>query len=181
MLLDEIEPVIAGLDAQAKLDPAPPPFEAMASGALKEWCGLVQRRAKRVADAIRDGARPIIDTLLCEYAAGDEALRDGIRRLLARYHHFAWIAGMLVTHPRQSAIEFLRAELFWVSMNDRWTDSRDNYLTIDALCGRARELGIDIAPLLEEVAAMSRNELDGYRLSTRKIMLDARARQASSK
>jgi hypothetical protein len=80
------------------------------------------------------------------------ARRPTIRGLLDRYLSFRWGAHL----PREwGTRDEFRAHLILLSAADQGADTRDEILTLQDLCDRARQLGIDVDPILDEVAAMS--------------------------
>jgi len=61
--------------------------------------------------------------------------------------------------------------LILFSINDQGRDSRDALLTLQEICQNARTAGLEIAPVLREIAAMS-SDADKYGMgSTRQMLL----------
>jgi hypothetical protein len=117
---------------------------------------------------VADQAEAVLRAAIERYAAGDEAVRVAIRRLFDRYTSFRWAAHL----PREwhTAEEF-RAHLIHLSARDQGPDTRDEILTLQDLCDRALRAGIDVGPILDEVAAMSSEE-DRYGMgSMRQVIL----------
>jgi hypothetical protein len=113
-------------------------------------------------------AEALLGNIIEVYAIGDETVRAAIRRLFDRYTSFRWGAGL----PRDwhTAAEF-RAHLIHLSACDQGDDPRDEILTLQDLCDRARPEGIDVDHILTEVAAMS-SDVDRYGMgSMRDIIL----------
>lgn len=68
--------------------------------------------------------------------------------------------------------ETVRAAVAHLSARDQASDTRDEILTLQDLCARAHRAGIDVEPVLEEVAAMS-SARDRYGMgSMRSVILD---------
>ena len=66
----------------------------------------------------------------------------------------------MAPHDWTTAAEF-RREVLRLSAVDQGLDARDELMALWATCGRARELGIDVEPVLREVAALS-SDVDRY-------------------
>ena len=67
--------------------------------------------------------------------------------------------------------EEFRAHLVHLSARDQGADTRDEIVTLQQLCDQAWRVGVDVDPILEEVAAMS-SEVDRYGMgSMRSIIL----------
>jgi hypothetical protein len=111
--------------------------------------------ADRARLAVDDQAEAILRAVVELYVAGDEAVRPAIRRLFGRYTSFRWAAQL--PGEWNTADEF-RARLVHLSARDQDADTRDEILTLKNLCDRARKVGIDVDPILDEVAAMSSDE-----------------------
>jgi hypothetical protein len=110
----------------------------------------------------------VLRALIDGYGAGDEAERVAIRRLFDRYTSFRWAAHL--PGEWDTATEF-RARLVHLSARDQGADTRDEILVLRDLCDRAHRAGIDAAPILDEVAAMS-SAVDRYGMgSMRGIIL----------
>jgi hypothetical protein len=74
--------------------------------------------------------------------------------------------------PREwNTAEEFRARLVHLSARDQGADTRDEILALQDLCNRARQAGIDVDPILDEVAAMS-SDVDRYGMgSMRSVIL----------
>lgn len=165
MDLAEIEREVARLDAV--IHPvAKQPVDIMDPDVFKNMGATI--KAELAELDIEDDAEAVLRPLLAAYAAGDEATRAAIRQLFDRYTSFRWAAHL----PREwDSAEDFRAHLVHLSARDQGADARDEILDLRDLCGRARQLGIDVDPILEEVAAMS-SDVDRYGMgSTRRIIL----------
>ncbi|MFC4106352.1 hypothetical protein [Micromonospora zhanjiangensis] len=117
---------------------------------------------------VADQAEAVLRAVVEAYAAGDEPVRTAVRRLFDRYPSFRWAAHL----PRDwtTAGEF-RARLICLSARDQGADTRDEILALRDLCHRARCAGIDVDPILDEVAAMS-SDRDRYGMgSMRHVIL----------
>lgn len=165
MDLADLEASVARLDAlyrpvaTGRVDPAD----------LADPAALGARiEAELAALGVADSAETVLRAIVERYAAGPEAHRVAIRRLFDRYTSFRWAAHL----PRraETAAE-LRAHLIHLSARDQGADTRDELLALRAMCDDARKVGVDLAPILTEVAAMSSDE-DRYGMgSTREILL----------
>ena len=104
---------------------------------------------------VNDQAVVVLRAIIARYAGGDEADRAAIRRLFNRYTSFRWAAHL----PRDwdTAWE-LRERLIHMSACDQENDPRDVILALQDYCDEARRAGIDVGPILDEVAAMSSDE-----------------------
>ncbi|MEU6074224.1 hypothetical protein [Micromonospora sp. NPDC047074] len=132
-------------------------------------------QAKLARLAVGDRAETVLRAVVEAYATGDESARAAIRRLFDRHSSFRWAAHL----PREwaTAAEF-RARLVHLSACDQGADTRDEILALQDLCTRARRLGIDVEPILDEVAAMS-SDTDRYGMgSMRDIIVGYGSRRA---
>jgi hypothetical protein len=115
-----------------------------------------------------DGRPAILPSLIALYATGGAEVRAHIRQLFENYPYFRWVA--VLTHGTTTALEF-RAHLLLLSARDQGADTRDEILLLNDLCTEARAAGIDTAPILTEVAALSATT-DKYGMgSTRDLLL----------
>jgi hypothetical protein len=117
--------------------------------------------------ALDDRAEAVLRATIQLYEAGDAATRAAIRGLFDRHPSFRWAAHL----PRdwETAAEF-RARLIHLSARDQGPDTRDEILTLQDLCASARRCGIDVGPILAEVAAMSSDE-DRYGMGSMRSVL----------
>jgi hypothetical protein len=153
MELAELEAEMSRLDgiyrpvAKAPVDPSDRP-EDLGAVIEAELAGL----------AVGDQAEAVLRAVLSLYAAGGDDVRVAIRRLFDRYTSFRWAAHL----PRDwdSAADF-RARLIHMSARDQGPDTRDEILALWDLCERALRAGIDVGPILDEVAAIS-SDVDRY-------------------
>jgi hypothetical protein len=107
---------------------------------------------------VEDQATEAVKAIVELYATGDETTRARLRSLFARYTSFRWAARL----PRDfSTADEFRARLLHLSARDQGADPRDEILTLQSLCDRARQIGLDIDAVLDEVAALS-SDIDRY-------------------
>jgi len=126
----------------------------------------LQRELARLG--VDDQAETILRAAIEVYATGDESVRAAVRQLFDRYPSFRWAAHL---PPDWDTAQEFRAHLIHLSARDHGADSRDEILRLQDLCDRARRIGADVDPILEEVAAMS-SDLDRYGMgSMRSVIL----------
>jgi hypothetical protein len=101
---------------------------------------------------IRVEAESLLAALLAAYAAGTPPERESIRELLRANAQFAWATS--VQEPPTTPRGF-RQHLLLLSANDEGQDSRDVILSLDDLLANATREGVDIAPIVAEIDAMS--------------------------
>lgn len=107
--------------------------------------------------------------LVALYETGDEAGRTEIRALLSRCTSFRW-AAYIPLDPTPAGFRF---KLLHFSAIDQGADTRDALLAFRDICLQADQAGVDLQPVLIEIAAMS-SDVDKYGMgSTRKILLSA--------
>ncbi|MET7401923.1 hypothetical protein ABZS66_51420 [Dactylosporangium sp. NPDC005572] len=164
MNLGDVEREMARLDAlyrpvaTAPVDVSNPDAMLTAGTAVDRELGAINADGRSVAVL-----RAVVDL----YAGGDDLVRAAIRGLFERYEWFRWGAGL----PRDwtTAAE-LRAHLILFSARDQGGDARDERLGLRDLLARARRHGIDPAPALAEVAAMS-SDTDRYGMGSTRALL----------
>jgi hypothetical protein len=101
------------------------------------------------------------------YATGDQTVRAAIRQLFDRYTSFRWAARL----PRRwNTAEEFRARLIHLSARDQDGDTRDEILMLQDLCDRARQAGIDVDPILDEIAALS-STVDRYGMGSMRAVI----------
>jgi hypothetical protein len=125
-------------------------------------------RADLARLAVDDEAEAVLRAVIELYAAGAETARAAVRQLFDRYTSFRWAAHL----PREwNTAEEFRARLVHLSARDQGADTRDEILALQDLCNRARQAGLDVDPILDEVAAMS-SDVDRYGMgSMRSVIL----------
>jgi hypothetical protein len=162
--LIELEREIARLDAVYR-PVATKPIDFTDRDAVENMGARVQADLARLA--VADRAEVLLRALIELYAA-DETDRAAVRRLFDRYTSFRWAAHL----PRDwDTTEEFRARLIHLSARDQGADTRDEILTLQDLCQRARLAGIAVDPILDEVAAMS-SAIDRYGMgSMRSVIL----------
>ncbi|TCB93392.1 hypothetical protein E0H26_22895 [Micromonospora zingiberis] len=162
---------LAGIDAEmASLDlayrrVATEPVDVTDPDALTNLGATVA--AALAALGVDDRAEAVLRAVVQRYATGDESDRVALRGMFGRYPSFRWAAHL----PRHwaGAAEF-RARLIHLSARDQGDDARDEILGLQDLCDRAVQDGIDVDPILDEVAALS-SAVDRYGMgSTRDII-----------
>ena len=118
--------------------------------------------------AVRPEADAVLGEILTRYAE-DEAARPALRALFDRYPSFRW-----AVNPRfPTTPDGVRSALLLLSVRDQGADTRDELVALWALCDDARAAGVDVDPLLREVAAIS-SDVDRYGMgSVRGIFLEA--------
>lgn len=139
----------------------------------------IQACRGRPGSARRGGLRPEAETALRDvlslYEGGDEDLRIALRTLLERCHSFCGVT----TLPFEPTSQGFRQRLLKISVEDQGRDARDMMVHLNDLCGQTRDAGVDIRPLLLDVAELS-TDVDKYGMgSTRDILLRAAGREPS--
>ncbi|MEU9412504.1 hypothetical protein AB0E08_43370 [Streptomyces sp. NPDC048281] len=139
-----------------------------------DWARTMREAPHPLDEAgIRPEAEAALRDVLTRYEEGDDATRAALRALLERCPHFTWAT----TLPLEPTPEGFRQRLLEISVEDQGQDTRDMMVGLHDLCGRARDAGVDIRPLLLEVAGLS-SEVDRYGMgSTRGILLRAAGRE----
>ncbi|MFI7081215.1 hypothetical protein ACIBO1_28325 [Micromonospora sp. NPDC049903] len=169
MDMAEIETEMADLDARYR-SVANKPVDVTALDRMAELGAAVD--AELTALGVQERAERVLRAIVDRYAA-DETARAEIRRMFDRYPSFRW-AAHLPTDCRTA--EGFRDDLVHLSARDQGADTRDEIMSLRAVCDRARRAGIDVDPVLAEVAAMSSDE-DRYGMgSMRDILLRHRTR-----
>ncbi|HEY7593862.1 MAG TPA: hypothetical protein VH969_11955 [Actinophytocola sp.] len=112
----------------------------------------------------------LLRALLAHYADGDDATRVTIRRILRDNQSFLWAAHV----PWEATTGGVRLQVLWLSARDGGMDMRDEIVSLDHLCTRAGNAGIEIAPILREVAELSGDE-DRQGMGSMKELLLSRA------
>jgi hypothetical protein len=163
--LAEIEREIARLDAVYR-PVAKAPVDIMDPDAFENMGTRIQAELAQLG--VDDQAKAVLRAVIELYAAGDETVRVAVRQLFDRYTSFRWAAHL----PREwDTAEEFRAHLVHLSARDQGADTRDEILGLQDLCERAHRAGIDVDPILDEVAAMS-SDVDRYGMgSMRSVIL----------
>ncbi|MER5787772.1 hypothetical protein [Streptomyces sp. NPDC001980] len=122
---------------------------------------------------IRPEAEAALRDVLTRYEEGDDGVRADLRALLERRRWFGWAT----TLPLEPTPQGFRRRLLEMSVEDQGLDTRDMMVALNDLCGQARDAGVDIRPLLLDVAGLS-SDVDKYGMgSTRHILLRAAGRE----
>ena len=135
------------------------------------WVALLKQRPHPLDEAgARADAEALLGDLAHEYEQTDDVTRSAIRAMFASYGAFSWAATMM--GAPSTAAQF-RRRLVVYSMHNLGTDTRDAILELQGFCCQARAAGIDVAPLLTEIAAISSDENRFGMGSTRGLLLRA--------
>jgi len=139
-----------------------------------DWMRKMQEGPHPLDEAgIRPEAEATLREVLSLYTEGHEDVRVTLRALLERCHSFRWAA----TLPFEPTPQGFRQQLLEMSVADQGHDTRDMMVALNDLCGQARDAGLDIRPLLLDVAEIS-SDVDKYGMgSTRDILLRAAGRE----
>jgi hypothetical protein len=117
------------------------------------WIEKMRNGPRALDEAgIRVEAEAVLNRLLDAYAAGDERMRASIRDLVATNRAFAWATGVPLP---ATTVQGFRRRLLWMSAIDQSEDFRDTMLTLREWCETATAAGVDVAPILAEVAELS--------------------------
>ena len=122
--------------------------------AFDEIATLVPPRPLDEAN-VRPDAEKLLASLVEAYESGDESARAAIRSMFRTFSSFAWAASLVAPTTTPSGV---RAHLLHFSILDQGRDPRDATLSLDALLQSARGAGIDVDPILREVASLSSTE-----------------------
>jgi hypothetical protein len=153
-LADTVARLDAALEPIAKrpVDPSEP-----------DWAEKMRAAEPLDEAGVRAEAEEALRALLHRYEHGDDRTRSAVRALFERHSSFRWAAHL-------PGADF-RTRLLHLSARDQASDTRDELLELTDLCARARAEGVDIRPLLREVAALS-GTTDKYGMgSIRDILL----------
>jgi hypothetical protein len=158
----DIEREVARLDAL--IAPiAKQPLDAPTAESLR---AMFEAGPPVIAPEVEASAATALRALLTSYAEGDDAARAGIRGLFNRYPSFRWAA----TLSWEPTAEDFRLKVLHFSAQDQGNDPRDELLSLQHWCAKARAAGIDIIPILREVAELS-SDVDRYGMgSTREFL-----------
>jgi hypothetical protein len=132
------------------------------------WMAKLRQAPPPVEEAgVAAEAAATLEVLLDAYETGDAPTREEVRDIFRAYPSFRWAAHL--PGQWQSAAEF-RRRLVHVSARDQGADPRDELMTIWELCNRARERGIDVEPVLRQVAALS-SDVDLYGFGSMQLLI----------
>jgi hypothetical protein len=165
--ISEIEDEMARIDAllrpiaTRRVDTSDPDYETK----------LRQSRPLEEA-GVRAEAEAALRAVIALYAEGDDTVRAAVRALFNRYTSFRWAVHV----PHEPTPESFRFALLHFSALDQGPDARDELLGLRDLCAEAEEAGIDIAPMLAQIALLS-SDVNRYGMgSTREFLLRAGGR-----
>jgi hypothetical protein len=134
-----------------------------------DWMAKLRQAPRLVEEAgVEPEAGAALEVLLDAYETGGVSAREEVRDIFRAFPSFRSAVGL----PRlwESAAEF-RRRLVHVSAVDQGADPRDELMSIWSLCNEARERGIDVEPVLREVADLSSDaDLYGFGSMQRLIM-----------
>jgi len=116
---------------------------------------------------IRAEAESLLEDLLRRYRTGTDQDREAIRKLFAEHKALAWAASLPFAPTTEAHV---RQHLLLFSIKDQGRDSRDALLSLQDLCRTAQQAGVDLAPLLVEVAQLSSDENRFGMGSTRQML-----------
>ena len=116
---------------------------------------------------VRSETEGLLADVIETYKEGDDDMRDRIRTIFAKNPNFTW-AAKLPFSP--TTPEGFHSHLILFSINDQGHDSRDAMLLLQDLCEKARAAGIDIAPMLKLVAAISSDQ-EKYGMGSTRALL----------
>jgi hypothetical protein len=138
-----------------------------------DWMWKMQEGPRPLDEAgIRPEAEAALRDVLSCCEEGHNDVRVALRALLERCHSFCWAT----TLPFAPTPQGFRQRLLEMSVEDQGRDARDMMVSLNGLCGQARDAGVDIRPVLLNVAELS-SDVDKYGMgSTRSILLRAAGR-----
>ncbi|MEV8442214.1 tetratricopeptide repeat protein [Actinosynnema sp. NPDC051121] len=137
----------------------------------ERFMAMIEAGPPRVDAAVNAECTTVLEELLVRYASGDEATRVATRDLFTRYPSFRWAAHL----PWEPTAESFRLHLLHLSAKDQGGDMRDEIVTLDSYCAKAREAGIDVGPILHQVAELS-SDVNKYGMGSIRGLLLSRAR-----
>jgi hypothetical protein len=133
-----------------------------------DWRAALRRAPAPAQEAgVAAETAAALEALLDAYETGGAEAREQVRGIFRDHPSFRWAARLPAGW--ESVAEF-RRRLVHVSATDQGADPRDELMTIWWLCNRARELGIDVEPVLREVAELS-SDADVYEFGSMRTMI----------
>lgn len=120
---------------------------------------------------VRAQAEALMSELLDCYSSGSIAERSAVRAILRDNRAFTW-ATPIEGEPH--TMGGFRRQLLRISAADGVLDYRDATVEVAALCATAREHGIDIQPILREIAEISSSDAADSGDSMQQILARAR-------
>lgn len=169
-LVHELEMEMEPLDARLK-----PIAESKVDIGDPEWVEKLKSMEPLDQAGIRPQAQALLGKVLEAYRRAPEEDRRRIRDLFQRYGAFAWAAAL---PHRPTTEDRFRQHLLLYAVVDQGTDSRDAVLLLDALLEEAGKAGVEVKPILREVAALA-SDTDKYGMGSTADQL-RRANQTSS-
>ena len=136
-----------------------------------DWLEKLHTMPSAVDQAgVRREAEALVSEVSERYRNGTEADRRAIRGLFARHGGVAWAApaGGPATTP-----DGFRRHLLLLSMTAHTMDPRDAIVSLADLCDTARASGVETAPILRAVAALSSDEEIGMGTSVYRLLVGA--------
>jgi hypothetical protein len=134
------------------------------------WVKRLQGLRPLEEAGIKSEAETLLNSILLQYSISDESTRVAIRRLFDHYSSFRWASSLACT---PTTAEGFRLHLLHLSVRDQGSDARDEILALRYLCAQATKSGVDIAPILNEVANLS-SDVNKYGMgSTKGFLLNA--------
>ncbi|MGI5458229.1 hypothetical protein ACQEWB_34640 [Streptomyces sp. CA-249302] len=148
--LTEIGDRVALVDARLK-----PIAERPVDTSDPDWERRMRERRHPLDEAgVRTEAEDALRDLVRCYERGGEPERAAVRALLSRHTAFRWAAQL----PFEATPEGFRLRLLQMSVADHGHDTRDELVTLHYLREEAREAGVELRPILLEVAELSSAE-----------------------
>ena len=133
-----------------------------------DWRTQLARSDPMTEAGIKTEAQAALRALIRHYAEGDDETRESVRAVFDRYPAF----GGMVHIPLDPTPAGFRFRLLHFSAMDQGSDTRDELLELWELVARAEAEGVDIEPILTEVAELS-SDVDKYGMgSTRRLLLE---------
>ncbi|MFJ7218780.1 hypothetical protein [Amycolatopsis sp. NPDC098790] len=115
---------------------------------------------------IRAETEEALRALLDRYEHGDAEARAAVRALFDRYPSFTWAAHL-------PGADF-RTRLLHLSARDHGRDTRDEIMALRDIRAEAEAAGVDLRPVLREVAGLS-STVDKYGMGSMRDILRAEA------
>lgn len=134
-----------------------------------DWQAKLSSRVPPVEEAgVAGEAAAALTALLDAYEFGDEGTRDEVRQIFRAHEAFSWGVG-LTGEWTSPAAEF-RRRLVHISARDQSEDPRDELIEIWELCAWARGCGIDVEPIVREVASIS-GEINHFGMGSTRFLI----------
>ena len=133
--------------------------------------------AKRQHPMDEAGVRPQAESLLADvagaYVRGSEGDREAIRDLFHKHTSVSWAIRPPLAPTSEAGF---RSWLLMISMVDQGADTRDTILLVSKITRSAAGAGVNIGPIIEEIAGISSDENRYGMGSVRSILLSAQRR-----